>query len=1028
MNVSAWSIRNPIPAILGFAMLTFVGVMSFKAMKIQLFPDIDLPMITVTASMPGASPDQMETEVARKIENALASAQDLKHLYTQVSEGSAIISAEFRLERDSQLALEDVRSAVSRVRGDLPREMLDPVVNKVELSGRPILTYTIAAPKMSEEELSWFVDNNITRLLLGVKGVGAVARVGGVTRQIRVELDPAKLLALNLTASEVSSQLRQIQQEAPGGRADLGGMEQSVRTVATVQTAEQLAQMDISLRDGRHVRLDQVADVSDAVAERRTAALFNGKEVVGFEIMRSLGASDVEVGHGVAEALETLKQTHPRVTVERVFDMVDQVDETYKGSMEMIFEGALLAVIVVVFFLRNTRATIVAATALPLAVVPTFALMYLFGFTINIVTLLSLSLVVGVLVDDAIVEIENIMRHLEMGKTPYQAAMEAADEIGMAVIATTFTLVAVFLPTVFMSGIPGRFFVQFGWTAAVAVLFSLVVARLLTPMMSAYFLQPRVLHATPKWIELYLKWAQWCLAHRKATLAATAVFFVGSFMLTGTLPTAFQPKDNQSQTQVTLTLPPGSRFEQTYALAEQARAIVMRNPNVATVYTAIGGGTSGGNVFEPSGGGSDVRKATLSIQLKPRSERPLKQEIEDQLRDAMMALPGVRIKVGLGSSSDKYQVVLTSDNSQLLNDYALKVGQELRTIPGIGNVVSNSSVLRPEVVVRPDFARAADLGVTSSAIAETLRVATSGDYDQSLAKLNLPDRQIPIVVKLRDDARQDIGLLSRLTVAGARGPVMLGNVASLSLESGPAQIDRYDRQRNITFDIELAGQPLGKVQAEALALPALRNMPAGVELAPIGDAEMMKELFASFGLAMFTGMLCIYIVLVLLFRDFMQPATILVALILSIPGAFLALFLTHTAISMPSMIGVIMLMGIATKNSILLVEYAVVSRRERGMSRAEALLDACRKRVRPIVMTTMAMGAGMLPVALDLGMGDGSFRSPMAIVVIGGLITSTFLSLLVIPVVFTYVDDLVQWLARRFRPRSAGEPVPASVR
>ena len=1010
MNVSSWSIRNPIPAVLGFIMLTFLGVMAFKAMKIQLFPDIDLPTITVTASMPGASPDQMEAEVARKIENALASAQGLKHLYTHVTDGTVVVSAEFRLERDTRETLEDVRSTVTRIRSDLPKEMLDPVITKVELSGKPIVTYTIADPEMSEEELSWFVDNNITKLLLGVKGVGAVNRVGGVTRQVRVELDPARLLALNITATEVSTQLSKIQQEAPGGRTDLGGMEQSVRTVATVQTAAQLAQMEISIRDGRRIRLDQIADVSDSVAERRSVALHDGREVVGFEIVRSLGASDVEVGNGVAKALATLKQTHPQVTVERVFNTVDQVYETYRGSMEMIFEGALLAVIVVIFFLRNTRATIVAATALPLAVIPTFALMYVFGFTINLVTLLALSLVVGVLVDDAIVEIENIMRHLEMRKTPYQAAMEAADEIGMAVIATTFTLVAVFLPTAFMSGIPGKFFVQFGWTAAVAVLFSLVVARLLTPMMSAYFLQPRTLHATPKWLDIYLKWSQWCLGNRLKTLALTAVFFVGSFLLAGTLPTAFQPKDNLSQTQVTLTLPPGTRFDQTYALAEQARHIIIKNPNVTLVYTAIGAGSTGGNVFELSGA-SDVRKATLSIQLKPREERKLrKQQIEDQLREALRVLPGVRFKVGLGSSSDKYQLVLTSENSELLSQYALKVGQELRTIHGIGNVVSNSSVLRPELVVRPDFASAADLGVTSSQIAETLRVATNGDYDQSLAKLNLPDRQLPIVVKLRDDARQDIQLLSHLVVQGSRGPVLLGSVASLSLESGPAEIDRYDRQRNISFEIELAGQPLGKVQAAVLALPSIKNMPAGVELAPIGDAEMMQELFASFGLAMFTGVMCIYIVLVLLFKDFMQPATILCALILSIPGAFLALFLTHTAISMPSMIGIIMLMGIATKNSILLVEYAIVSRRERGMNRGEALLDACKKRARPIVMTTMAMGAGMLPVALDLGMGDGSFRSPMAIVVIGGLITSTFLSLLVIPVVFTYVDDLIEWM------------------
>lgn len=1017
MNVSSWSIRNPIPAILAFVMMTFLGLMAFNAMKIQMFPDIDLPMVTVTAAMPGASPDQMETEVARKIENALASTQGLKHLYTQVKDGIAVVSAEFRLERDSRAALEDVRSTISRIRGDLPREMLDPTINKIELSGKPILTYTIAAPNMSEEDLSWYVDNNITKLLLGVRGVGAVNRVGGVTRQVRVELDPTKLLALNLTAAEISSQLRQIQQEAPGGRTDIGGMEQSVRVVATVQTAEQLGQMEIGLRDGRHIRLDQVATVSDTIAERRSAALHDGKQVIGFEIVRSLGASDVEVADGVRHALAAQQAAHPQFVVERVFNTVDAVYETYIGSMEMILEGALLAVIVVIFFLRNTRATIVAATALPLAVIPTFALMYLFGFTINVVTLLALSLVVGVLVDDAIVEIENIMRHLEMGKTPYQAAMEAADEIGMAVIATTFTLVAVFLPTAFMSGVAGKFFVQFGWTASVAVLFSLVVARMLTPMLSAYFLRPRVEHPTPRWIEIYLKWARWCLANRKTTLVLAVVFFFGSFGLASTLPTAFQPKDNQSQTQVTLTLPPGSKFEQTYALAEQARHIAMQNPNVTLVYTAIGGGTTGGNAFEPAGA-AEARKATLSIQLKPRNERVVKQEIEDHLRQAMTALPGVRVKVGLGSSAGKYQLVLSSENSQLLDEYALKVGQELRTIPGIGNVVSNSSVLRPEIVVRPDFAKAADLGVTSSAIAETLRVATSGDYSQSLAKLNLPDRQLPIIVKLRDDARQDLALLSRLMIPGTHGAVMLGNIATVGWASGPAQIDRYDRQRNISFEVELAGQPLGKVQSAALALPSIKNMPAGVTMAPIGDAEGMKELFASFGLAMFTGVLCIYIVLVLLFKGFMQPVTILGALVLSIPGAFLALFLTHTAISMPSMIGIIMLMGIAAKNAILLVEYAIVSRNERGMGRSEALLDACKKRVRPIVMTTMAMGAGMLPVALDLGSSDGSFRSPMAIVVIGGLITSTFLSLLVIPVLFTYVDDMAQVLTRWFKRSS----------
>ena len=1011
MNVSSWSIRNPTPAILAFIMLTLMGIMGFKAMKIQQFPDIDLPTVTVTASLPGASPAQMETEVARKLENSLANTQGLKHLYTKVQDGTVIITAEFRLEKGTQEAVDDVRAAVTRVRADLPRDLRDPTVAKVELAGLPILTYTIASPSMSEEELSWFVDNSVTKSLLSVRGVGAVARVGGVTRQVGVELDPAKLLALNATASDVSQQLRLIQQEASGGRADIGGMEQSVRTIATVQSAEEMAKIEVVLADGRHIRLDQVATVSDTIAERRSAALLDGRDVVGFEISRSRGYGEVEVAEGVLQVLDKLRSEHTDIEITEAFNFVDPVEENYIGSMNLLYEGAILAVLVVLAFLRNIRATIVAATALPLAVIPTFAVMYFMGFSINVVTLLSLSLVVGVLVDDAIVEIENIMRHLEMGKTPYQAAMEAADEIGLAVIATTFTLIAVFLPTAFMSGVPGKFFVQFGWTAAIAVLFSLVVARMLTPMMSAYILRPRVSHELPGWITLYLKWATFCLKHRVLTLVGAAVFFFGSFALVPLLPTGFIPPDDLSQSQVTITLPPGSTFEQTYRMAERTRDIVAQNPHVKLIYTAIGGGSAGGDPFAPQGA-ADVRKAVLTLNFTPRQQRDIKkQDIEGQLREALQVLPGVRVKVGLGGSNDKYILVLAGENGQLLSEHAQKVMRELRTIPGIGNVTSTSSLVRPELVVRPDFARAADLGVTSAAIADTLRIATAGDYDQALAKLNLSDRQIPVVVKLRPDARQDLELLSRLVVPGARGPVMLGNVADLSIESGPSEIDRYDRMRNINFEIELNQQPLGEVEANALALPSLKQLPQGVSVATVGDAEAMGELFQSFSLAMLTGVLCIYIVLVLLFKDFMQPTTILAALVLSVPGAFLALFITQTALSMPSMIGLIMLMGIATKNSILLVEYAIVSRRERGMNRAEALLDACKKRARPIVMTTLAMGAGMMPVALGIGV-DPSFRAPMAIVVIGGLITSTFLSLLVIPVVFTYVDDAIQWMLR----------------
>jgi len=838
--------------------------------------------------------------------------------------------------------------------------------------------------------------------------------VGGVTREVRVELDPARLQALNATAADISRQLRQIQQEASGGRTDVGGAEQSVRTIATVQSADELARMEIALSNGRRIRLDEVANVMDTVAETRSAALLNGKRVVGFEIVRSRGAGEVDVTDGVRRELEKLKIAHPEIAITEAFNFVDPVVENYDGSMLLMYEGAALAVLVVLLFLRNWRATIVSATALPLSVIPAFAVMHAFGFSINVVTLLSLSLVVGVLVDDAIVEIENIMRHLRMGKTPFQAAMEAADEIGLAVIATTFTLIAVFLPTAFMAGVPGKFFVQFGWTAAIAVFFSLVVARMLTPMMAAYILKPSVAeHREPGWLAIYMRWVQWCLKHRVKTSLAAIVFLVGSMWLMQFLPTGFIPPDDLSQTQVSLSLPPGSTFKQTFAAAEQAREIVQKNQHVKLVYTAIGGGNTGGDPFAPSGA-PEVRKATLTINMTPRGERTglSKQAIEAQLREALEAIPAARVKVGFGGSSEKYILVLAGEDGRTLAEHARKVERELRTIPGIGNVTSSSSLVRPELIVRPDFAKAADLGVTSAAIADTLRVATAGDYDQGLAKLNLSQRQVPVVVKLNADARTDLDLLSRLAVPGTRGPVMLGNVATLAIDSGPAEIDRYDRLRNINFEIELNQKPLGEVEQLALSLPSLKNLPAGVIQATVGDAEAMAELFASFGLAMLTGVMCIYIVLVLLFKDFVQPVTILAALLLSIPGAFLALFITHTALSMPSMIGLIMLMGIATKNSILLVEYAIMARRDRGMTRMDALLDACHKRARPIVMTTIAMGAGMMPIALGIGT-DPSFRSPMAIVVIGGLITSTFLSLLVIPVVFTYVDDVVQWLKGR---------------
>jgi multidrug efflux pump subunit AcrB len=1046
MNFSSLSIKNPVPAIMLFVLLTLAGLLAYRASVVQDFPDIELPIVTISASLAGAAPAQLETEVARKLENSVATLQGVKNIYTKVLDGDVQVTVEFILEKPITDAVNDVRDAVARVRADLPADLRDPAVTKASTAGRVVLTFTATAAATSAtngslldtQDLSWFVDNTVAKRLLTVPGVGAVKRMGGVTREVRVELDAARMAALQVSAIDVSRRLRLVQQEAPGGRGDISGAEQSVRTIGTVKTAAELAQLDISLADGRQIRLGDVARVLDTVAEPRALATLDGREVVGFEVFRTKGASEVTVASGVRAAVAELQTRFPQIQLTQAIDNAAPVAENFRGSMELLYEGALLAVLVVWWFLRDWRATLVAAAALPLSVIPTFLGLQYFGYTLNTVTLLSLALVVGVLVDDAIVEIENIERHLRMGKTPYQASMEAADEIGMAVIATTFALVAVFLPTAFMGGVPGLFFKQFGWTAVLAILASLMVARLLTPMMAAYLLKPKphapaatggaALGEPPDgWLMArYMGTMRWCLRHRGLTMLGSALFFVGSIALVPLLPTGFVPAADRGQTQITLELPPGSTLAETRAVAELARLAAMSEPEVKSVFSSIGGGSSG-DAFAP-GAAAEARRAVLTLTTSHRDQRSTSMAaIEAQLRRKLGDVAGARFTVGPPDTGVKMQLVLQSEDPLALLATAQLVERELRGLKGVGNVQSSASLVRPEIIVRPDPARAADLGVTAAAIGDTVRVATAGDYDTSLSKLNLSERQVPIRVKLPDSVRADLAALARLSVPGRHGPVPLGHVASISMDSGPAQIDRLNRSRNVTFDVELGSRQLGEVNSEARALPSLKNLPPGVKIAELGDAQEMQALFASFGIAMLIGVLCIYGVLVLLFKDFMQPVTILAALPLSIGGAFVALLLTGRALSMPSMIGLIMLMGIVTKNSILLVDYAILAR-QAGMARFEALVDACHKRSRPIIMTTIAMGAGMMPLALGWG-ADPSFRSPMAIAVIGGLITSTLLSLLVVPAVFTYIDDLEHLLGRlaRWLRRSPGSAPSASA-
>jgi multidrug efflux pump subunit AcrB len=1017
MNISALSIRYPVPAVMLFILLTLFGLLGFGKLAIQDFPDMDLPVVVVSASLEGAAPEQLETEVARKIEDKLTSLRLLKHVTTVITDGAVSISISFDIDKDGNEALNEVRNAVDSAMPQLPASLDTPSVSRLTTSASPLLTYVIDSDALDEEALSWFVDNELSKQLLSVLGVALISRIGGVDREVQVNLDPALMAGLGIRVADVAAQLRAMQKDNSGGQGNLGSGQQAVRTLGAIDDPAALGAIDIPSGDGRLLALNQLADIRDTHAERSSRAFRDGKPVIGFQITRSLGFSDIGVANDVRQRMTEFVQQHPNVHIDEASDTVKAVLANYHDSMNLLYEGMLLAVLVVWWFLRDWRATLIVATALPLSIIPTFGVMYLAGFTLNAVSLLALALVIGVLVDDAIVEIENIARHLRMGKTPLQAATEAADEIGLAVLATTATLVAVFLPTAFMGGVAGKLFRQFGVTASVALLFSLLVARVLTPMLAAYFLKAKndTDHDGPL-MTRYLGWIHASLSRRKTTMVLASLFFIGALALVPLLPTSFLPAQDVGRSRITLEMPPGTTLEQTTAMALQASERLSAMPQVRHVFISVGTASSSGGPADITGAGD----AILTVDLVDRDQRDLKQvQVEAQMREALRTLPGVRINVGGDGSGEKLNIVLASDDGDLLERTASALEPQLRELHGIGNVTSSSALQRPEIQMRPDFARAAELGITSQEIADTLRMATYGEYSSQLGKINLSQRQVDVRVRMDSLLRDDLQSINQLRVTGRDGQVALSSLGDISMGSGPAQISRLDRLRNITLSIELNGRNLGEVMAEASQLPAMRNLPPEVKRVEQGELQLMTELFGSFSLAMAIGVFCIYSVLVLLFHDFLQPATILSALPLSLGGALVALLVCNFSFSLPSVIGLLMLMGIVTKNSILLVEYAIMARRDYGLNRYEALVDACHKRARPILMTTIAMGAGMLPTALGMGE-DPSFRQPMAVVVMGGLLTSTLLSLLVVPVIFTYVDDVLEWLKLRTR-RSTGE-------
>jgi multidrug efflux pump subunit AcrB len=1002
-NISAWAIRHPVMPIVLFVVLFFLGIVAFIRLPINLTPDISFPLVNVSISQPGAAPTEMETQIAQKVEGSISSIGNVRNITTFIIEGQVNIFLQFEIGTPIDRAVTDVRDAVAKVRNDLPQGIFEPQVTRQDVDGGAFAYYAVTTTNLTPTQLSWFIDNTVTKRLLAIPGVAQVSRSGGVDREIRVELDPGRMQALGLTAVQVNEQLRALNLDAAGGRAQVGGGEQAIRVLGGAKSAEDLGDTEIFLSAGKSVRLREIAVVHDGIAEVRTLARLNGRSATTFGVFKAKGASDVTVSRAVQADLDKILVENPAVHMTPIFTTVAHTLRTYHSALSALIEGSILAVIVVWFFLRNVRATVISALAIPLSAVPTFAFMQWMGFTLNQITLLGLSLVAGILVDDAIVEIENIVRHMRMGKSCYQAAIDAADEIGLAVVATSFTIIAVFLPVSFMGGMSGQYFKQFGLTVAAAVFISLMVARLITPVLAAYALRSDMLlmHSSDGPImQRYLVLLRWCVANRWKTIAAGAVFFALSVACLGIVPTAFIPPEDFANSQLDIELPPGGTLEDTSRVSAAAAAILRKSPEVTDIVEYVGGDDG------------EIRNGSMYISLVPRSKRKMSQrDWEQSMMPLLAQVPDGHLNFSSNGGGRDIQLYLTGDDPVLVEQTGHRVLEEVRALSEVRDARIKGDLPRPEIIVHPRLDIAAQLGVSVQSISETIRIATLGDLPQNGAKFSLSDRQIPIRVSLIESARRDLTTLENLPVPTASGAsVPLKSVADLTFGQGPSAVRRYNQSRRLFLEADLSpGVELGTATKKIYALPTLKHLPQGVHLVETGTTEFMSELYTNFMLAVGAGVLMVYAVLVLLFVRVLQPITILSALPLSLGGVVLALLLTGLPFSLPVVIGVLMLMGIVAKNSILLVDFAIEEMRA-GKPRLEAILESGHKRARPIVMTTVAMVAGMLPVAIGWG-GDSDFRGPMAIAVIGGLITSTALTLVIVPAVFTVLDDIERWVA-----------------
>ena len=1020
-NLSTWTIRNPIPSILLFLLLTIAGLFAFHDLPITAMPNVVRPIVTVRLQQPGASPTEIETLITRKVESALSSVQGVKHITSTILEGSSLTVVEFQLETDLDRAVNDTRDAVAGVRDELPSGMEEPLIQRQSEESGAILIYSAEAPEMRIEELSWYVDDALARQLMAIPGVAKVVRSGGVGHEITVTVDPARLVSLGITAADISRQLAATNLDVPGGRITLGGTEFSLRTNANADTVEQLENMHISLPSGLEVRLGDLGTVEDGGAETRTITRLDGRPVVSFSVFRSVSASEVSVARKVQARLAEIEKSRGDIEFRQVFSQPYFVEATFLSTMYTFAEGALLTVFVVFLFLKDKRATVIAALAIPLAIIPTFLCMQWLGFSLNLVSLIAISLVTGVLVDDAIVEIENIHRHMHGGRSARQAAIAAVEEISLAVVVTTLVICAVFVPVGLMPGLAGQYFKQFGLTVSIAALLSLAVARLLTPMLAATFLtSPAKLHDFDgPWTRRYQRLVAWTLDHRPATVAAAVLTVIGSFALVPLLPSGFMPYQDFSLASLSIELPRGSTLEQTDAAAQRVAEIVRKRPEVEYVMTAAG------RQFVMSAAAGGPNHAQVLIKLVPPKQRGLNErQFGNALLPELSRLPDMRVRFDNATGRKDISIALVSEDATRLARAAEQIEREMRSLAILSSVGTNSGQQQPEILVNLDSAKAAQLGITARQVGDAINVSTIGDNDFRLAKFNYTSRQIPIRVRFPREA-ENLATIENLKLqTGLGSSVPLSTVATIGYGNGPTTIERYDRQRKVKLEANLKGVALGTALDAIHHLPSMQQLPPGVSVLNTGDAELMAEFLSGLLKALGGGLLMVYAVQVLLYKDWLQPITRLAALPLSIGGAFLLLLVTDTEIGLPAVIGILMLLGIVDKNSILLVDYMLDQMRS-GVPRREAIFAACRVRARPIIMTSLAMLAGMLPTALGTGL-DPAFRAPMAIAVIGGLVSSTALSLIFMPVLFSYVNDFEQWIVAKVRRFLPAQPIEVS--